>query len=116
MTNISWPEALPQTLLAEGLHAKYKDPVIRTEMDSGPPKARLRFTHPLKHFSGNIILNEEERNILDFFYRITTRYGALRFNFTNPQTGEVRNYRFRGPPDETTIDGLWNIALQLEEL
>jgi len=116
MASISWPASLPPTLRAEGLQARYKDPVIRTEMDAGPAKARLRFTRPVKHFSGSMVLDNDERNILDFFYRITTRYGTLRFAFTNPQTGEVRNYRFRSPPDETTIDGLWNIDLQLEEL
>ena len=116
MASISWPSALPVTLQAAGLQAYYKDPVIRTEMDAGPAKARLRFTRPVKYFSGSMVLDNDERKILDFFYRITTRYGALRFNFTNPQTGEVRDYRFRSPPDETTIEGLWNISLQLEEL
>jgi hypothetical protein len=116
MANISWPAGLPQTLLAEGLTAHYKDPVIRTDMDAGPAKARLRYTRPPKYFTGSLILDNNERNIFDHFYRATTRYGALRFNFANPQTQEIREYRFREPPNETTIDGLWKIILELEEL
>lgn len=116
MAVISWPVNLPETLRLEGLQARYKDPVIRTEMDAGPAKARLRYTRPPKYITGSVVLNNEERDTLDYFYRITTRYGTLRFNFANPQTGEIREYRFRSPPDETTLDGLWNVALELEEL
>ena len=116
MAAISWPASLPQTLQLEGLHAHYKDPVIRTEMDTGPAKARLRYTRPPRYFTGGLVLDNEERNALDHFYRITTRYGTLRFNFANPQTMETREYRFRSPPSETTLDGLWKIILELEEL
>jgi len=116
MATITWPSGLPPTLRLEGLQARYNDPVIRTEMDAGPAKARLRFTRPVKYFSGSLVLDNAERDILDFFYRITTRYGTLRFAFANPQTMEARWYRFRSPPDETIIDGLWNINMELEEL
>jgi len=103
-------------LQLEGLQAQYKDPVIRTDMDTGPAKARLRYTRPPKYYTGSITLDNEERKTLDWFYRIATRYGALRFNFANPQTGEIREYRFREPPDETTRDGFFCVILQLEEL
>jgi len=116
MAVISWPAGLPATLRLDGLRGQYKDPVIRTDMDAGPTKARLRYTRPPKHYSGTMILSGEQRNMLDYFYRITTRYGALRFNFTNPQTLEIREYRFKAPPDESSADGRWNVALQLEEL
>jgi len=116
MAEISWPESLPKTLRLEGLQAQYKDPVIRTEMDAGPAKARLRYTRPPKQYSGSVVLDNDERITLDWFYRIATRFGALRFNFTNPQTGETREYRFREPPGETVIDRLWLVALELEEL
>ncbi|MDR1128248.1 MAG: hypothetical protein LBL20_02965 [Treponema sp.] len=117
MANISWPAGLPATLILAGLKARYADPVIRTDMDMGPQKTRLRYTRPPKNYSGVITTDGAGRKALEYFYRITTRYGALRFNFPNPQTLEVREFRFREPPDEASAgDGAWNISLQLEEL
>jgi hypothetical protein len=117
MAAIAWPDNLPVTLNIAGLRGQYKDPVIRTDMDTGPAKTRLRYTRPPKNYTGTIIVDEAGRQQLDSFYRITTRYGALRFNFTNPQTLEVREYRFKASPDESgTGDGLYTISLQLEEL
>jgi hypothetical protein len=117
MAAISWPEDLPVTLKIAGLRGQYKDPVIRTDMDMGPAKARLRYTRPPKNYTGSIIVDETGREQLAYFYRITTRYGALRFNFANPQTLEIREYRFKAPPDESgDEDGLYTISLQLEEL
>ena len=116
MAAISWPTELPETLRIEGLKSQYKDPVLRTDMDAGPPKTRLRYTRPPKYYTGTIIVDEQQRRILDYFYRITTRFGALRFNFKNPQSLEVREFRFKAPPDESSTAGCYTVALQLEEL
>ena len=116
MAAISWPASLPRTLRLDGLKAQYKDPVIRTDMDAGPAKARPRYTRPPRHFTGTVALNDEQRETLDYFYRVHTRYGTLRFNFSNPQTLEIREYRFRSPPEESNAEGLWSVTLQLEEL
>jgi hypothetical protein len=117
MANISWPAGLPETLILAGLKGQYVDPVIRTDMDTGPQKLRLRYTRPPKNYSGVITTDETGRESLEYFYRVTTRYGALRFNFVNPQTLEVREFRFKAPPEEASAgDGVWNINLQLEEL
>jgi hypothetical protein len=117
MADISWPADLPATLNLAGLKGSFKDPVLRTDMDAGPQKTRLRYTRPPKNYSGSLIADEAGRERLEYFYRVTTRFGALRFNFTNPQTLEVREFRFTAPPDESaTGDGLCAINLQLEEL
>jgi hypothetical protein len=116
MAALSWPAELPLTLRSDGLKSRYKDPVLRTDMDMGPAKTRLRYTRPPKPYNGTIIVNERGRELLDYFYRITTRFGALRFNFTNPQSLEVREFRFTAPPDETCNDGVYTVTLQVEEL
>ena len=117
MASISWPAELPITLKIAGLKGQYKDPVLRTDMDMGPQKTRLRFTHTPKIYSGTVIVHESKRQVLDYFYRIVCRFGALRFNFKNPQSLEVREFRFTAPPDESGLDdGLYQITLNLEEL
>ncbi|MDR2186406.1 MAG: hypothetical protein LBO80_12185 [Treponema sp.] len=117
MAAIAWPDDLPVTLTIAGLRGQYKDPVIRTDMDMGPAKTRRRYTRPPKQYSGTIVVDEAGRQRLEYFYRITTGYGALRFAFANPQTLELREYRFTAPPDESgTGDGLYAVSLRLEEL
>jgi hypothetical protein len=116
MAAIFWPAELPRTLRSEGLKTQYKDPVLRTDMDMGPAKTRLRYTRPPLMVTGTITVDEAGRMLLDYFYRITTRFGALRFTFTNPQSLEMREYRFTAPPEYASEDGLFTVSLSLEEL
>ncbi|MDR2663078.1 MAG: hypothetical protein LBC31_08790 [Treponema sp.] len=116
MASIAWPAELPETLRLEGLSSEPADPVLRTDMDAGPAKTRLRYTRPAVKFSGTIIVDAAGLERLDYFYRITTRFGTLRFNFTNPHTLEPREYRFKAPPKTSSAAGVFTVTLQLEEL
>jgi len=116
MAEIFWPETLPQTLLLEGLSAKQKSNVIRTTMDAGAQKTRRRYTATTKVFTGKMLLNEEQRFILAQFYHTALADGALRFNFTDPQTLETAKFRFTDDYAENSADGMWEVTLPLERL
>lgn len=117
MASISWPSELPVTLKSEGLSVQYKDPVIRTEMDAGPQKARLRYTGSPQGITGSLTLNEYQRGILEYFFTKTTGFGTLRFNMVHPQTIELVEMRFTRPPIETgNGGGLFDISLSLEKI
>jgi len=116
MADIFWPETLPDTLLMEGLSAKRNSSVIRTQMDAGPKKARRRYTASTKTFTGRMILNAEQSSILDRFYHTTLADGVLRFNFTNPQTLEIAEFRFTGDYTENSTEGMFEIQMSLERL
>jgi hypothetical protein len=116
MASVSWPAGLPATLLLEGLQAVPQSNVIRTAMDAGPQKARRRYTAVPKAFTGKLRLDPDQRVILENFYRHTLADGVLRFNFTDPQTMEVREFRFTGDYTEASLDGLFEISLSLERL
>jgi len=117
MAAITWPSELPVTLKTEGLSAQYKDPVLRTEMDAGPQKARLRYTGAPQSIAGMVTLTEHQREILEYFYTVTTAFGVLRFNMIHPQTLELVEMRFTAPPrDGGNSGGLFDISLSLEKL
>jgi hypothetical protein len=116
MATIYWPAGLPVTLLMEGLSAKPKSNVIRTTMDAGPQKARRRYTASTKTFTGRILLNAEQRALFEQFYHTALADGVLRFNFTNPQTLEIQEFRFTEDYTETSLDGGFEIALSLERM
>jgi len=116
MADIFWPEALPNTLLIDGLSAKRSSGVIRTQMDAGPKKARRRYTASTKIFMGRMILDDGQRAVLDQFYHTALADGVLRFNFTDPQTLETAEFRFTGDYTENSSDGMFEIQMSLERL
>jgi len=116
MADIYWPAYLPKTLLMENLAAKRSSNVIRTRMDAGPQKTRRRYTASTKVFTGRMLLSAEQRFELEWFYRFTLADGALRFNFTDPQTLETGEFRFTEDYTENSIGGMFEVEMSLERL
>jgi hypothetical protein len=116
VASISWPAELPATLSLEGLSAKQESNVIRTQMDAGPKKTRRRYTANTKTFTGKMLLTPSQSLILEQFYHAALADGALRFNFTNPLTLEVQEFRFTEDYTEAAVDGLFEVSLPLERL
>lgn len=116
MTNILWPDFLPQVLRLEGLQGQRKSNVIRTSMDAGPQKQRRRYTVSTKNFNGTILVTEEQRRLLEDFYENTIASGTLRFIMKDPQTLELCEFRFREDYQEEQVDGLWKISMPLEKM
>lgn len=116
MTNIMWPTSIPQLLRLDGQKAQRKNNVIRTQMDAGPSKARKRYTVSEKLFEGTIIVTEEERQILENWYRDTLGDGTLRFAMKDPQSLQLSEFRFTEDYTEVSLEGLWKITMKLEKL
>ncbi|MDR0455949.1 MAG: hypothetical protein LBH20_04595 [Treponema sp.] len=116
MANITWPDELPPTLLLNGLSAQPQNDVIRTAMDSGPKKARRRYTAYSTGFSGKIILSAAQLAIFRRFYHTALADGVLRFNFTDPFTLEAAEFRFTAAYSAAALDGLFEITMPLERM
>lgn len=116
MADIYWPDTLPKTLLMNGLSAKRNSNVIRTQMDTGVKKARRRYTATTKIFSGKMLLDENQRDELDRFYRVVLADGVFRFNFIDPQTLESAEFRFTEDYTENSVEGNFEISMSLEKL
>jgi hypothetical protein len=116
MANITWPAQLPATLLIDGLSKQPQSSVIRTAMDAGPKKARRRYTARTVKFSGKQVFNMLELAVFEQFYCNVLADGVLRFNFTDPTTLELAEFRFTDNYTVGTVDGLFEVAMQLERL
>ncbi len=116
MTDKLWPSSLPQVMRLESLHAKKKSNVVRTKMDSGPQKARRRYTVSTKVFRGSVVLTEPQRKILEDWYVNTLGNGVLRFIMKDPQTLQPSEFRFIDDYDEDSKDGLWIITMEMEKM
>lgn len=66
--------------------------MLKTDMEVGPPKRRLRSTTPLTKLSGTLELDETQFGTFRTFIETTLVYGTLSFNFPdyiNSTTMEV---------------------------
>jgi hypothetical protein len=100
----------------DGLSAQPKSNVIRTAMDAGPQKARRRYTANTKVFTGKLLLDPGQRAVLEQFYHTALADGVLRFNFKNPQTLAVQEFRFTEDYTEASVDGRFEISVSLERM
>ena len=116
MANINWPELLPSGMLAEGFTKQPQSNVIRTNMDAGPRKARRRYTARTVNFTGRQIFDMAELAVFEQFYHNVLADGVLRFNFEDPVTGETSEFRFTSDYTVTSIEGLFDVSLNLERL
>lgn len=116
MTDILWPAELPQVLILNNLSAEKQNNVIRTQMGAGPAKIRRRYTVATKNFSGQIVVTEAQRRVLENWFDNDLASGALRFAMKDPQTLNYSQFRFREHYKEDSIDGLWKITLSLEKM
>ncbi len=115
-TSLNWPDELPGVKLS-GLSAKFQNPVIRTEMDAGPAKQRLRYTAVPKLFTCTITVPEDKRQVFEAFWQDTLGYGTLRFNMHDPMTGTVKEFRFTDVYNEVYgDDGLCTVSMPLERM
>ena len=116
MANIYWPALLPSGLLEDGFGKRPQSNVVRTAMDAGPKKARRRYTARTVRCSGKQIFDLAELMVFEQFYHNVIADGVLRFNFADPVTGEVAEFRFTEDYSVGTVDGLYEVSMQLERL
>lgn len=108
MTTPSWPSGLVSKLLSVvGYSEGAIDPTIESNMDSGPPKRRPRFTAIPKLFTGQIdTLSSADVDTFYSFYDNDCVFGSLPFTWVHPRTGVSGTFQFRGKrPEATTSNG-----------
>jgi hypothetical protein len=116
MANINWPELLPSGLLEKGFSKQPQDNVIRTTMDAGPKKARRRYTARSIKYSGKQNFDAAELAVFEQFYHNVIADGVLRFNFADPVTGEIAEFRFTEKYTATANDGQYEVTMPLERM
>lgn len=119
---VAWPAALPQSAFVQASEIR-QDATIRSNMDSGAPKLRKRFTAAIRELSIRMILNGTEKAAFDTFYITTISEGALAFDMKDPVDDNTISVRFKQPPlwalisaSGTVAQRLWESTLQLEVL
>lgn len=91
----SWPSTLPQYVDQDGYTQTSKNPLIRTEMDAGPAKVRLRYTAVPEEFNISLVLTKTQLDtFVNTFFRNALHYGADTFLWKHPVTQAAATCRF----------------------
>lgn len=94
-----WPVTLPQVPIRDGLRIEPVDVVLRSPMDTGPPKTRAMSSLAIKRYTMSyLLLTVAEVEYLDTFYETTTTFGTTTFTWDDPISGTSYNWQFAAPP------------------
>lgn len=118
----SWPSTLPEYPDQTSFSETIQDPVIRTEMDSGPKKNRLRFTAVPELYSMSMVMTRVQRATFIDFYKNDLNYGVDEFSWYHPVDVDgfgariPCNFRFTGPYQITPQEQMFSVSFTLEVL
>lgn len=119
MATINWPSSLPQSPqkdFTENIGVN----IIRSPMDAGPAKQRLRSRRPTT-MNLSFIMTTAQTKALETFVN-TTILGVRRFNFVHPRLGTSVECRLVPQGDgqffslQYRAPGYWQTNLQFEIL
>lgn len=111
-----WPSTLPGYFLRGSYQEELPDSTLSTDMDTGPPKERVRFEAVIAPFSGVMRMTAAEVATLRGFYKDTARQKTVPFTMAHPITREVITVKFAaaptlsdGPPGKFNVQLRFNI-------
>lgn len=118
----TWPASLPQSPLAGGFDYAPVAQSISTEMDTGPPKRRRRFSVAYGRYTMQFLLNGTQKATFDTFYGTTLAGGADAFTgLADPLDKSAATFQFAAEPmwtilrpDGSTTSRRWMLQVVLE--
>ena len=117
----AWPSTLPQSQFV-GVTEQDADAVLRTDMDTGPPSRRNKYTAHIMNVSTEIVLTGAQKKVFDTFYRETLKNGSLSFTWDSPTDDSAVTYAFKSPvrwtmtgPHSDSDRRVWRGTMELEK-
>ena len=100
----TWPATLPtfQEFIWDDFENVLPNNVIRTEMEIGPAKVRMRGSSAPELYQGRFKANSTKKATFKTFFKTTISYGATQFDIVHPYTGAAAVSRIVGQPKITS--------------
>lgn len=118
MANPAWPETLPLPLANGANYAPLVENVASTDMETGDPKRRRRFTSVPERFSSTVRLTAAQCETLRTFKADTLADVGL-FDWIDFRSGAAATYYFQKTPEYRSTGGnarYWDATLELVKL
>lgn len=87
----------------DGMQIEWQDSLLRSQVDSGPPKSRRRFSGVSQYITCYWVFSTEELEIFEAWFKNELEVGALDFNWINPFNNAACTARFRKPFTKTIL-------------
>lgn len=118
MANPAWPATLPRPIAAGAGYSPLVENVASTDMETGAPKRRRRFTAVPEKFEASLRLTAAQTTTLKTFVEITLKDVGL-FDWVDFRTGAAATYYFNKRPEYKSASGnalYWDATLDLVKL
>lgn len=114
---VLYPSTLPKNFNRQDFNRQTQDTTIRTQSETGASKVRRRFTKPIINYSGSMLLDKAQYEIMENFYNTLTAAGTIPFEWKDPITEVTSIFRFTSTIKYTSAGGEWfNAAFSIEKL
>ena len=114
-----WPSNLPQSPLIDGFSRQKRQNRREFQPEGGKSTSVLFYTAVPDVLEISLYLRgEQQRQDFEDFYDNTLLFGTQPFDFTDPQTGTVGQFRFVGSQPEFDPSGFTDfiVSFTLEKL
>lgn len=101
----AWPAVLVDKLNVQGFQRLLGSTTVESEVEIGLPKVRRRFTKPINRIQAQFQIERTDVDTFEDFYNTTLNGGVTTFEFTDPISNTLKEYRFdtNSPPSYTPI-------------
>jgi hypothetical protein len=117
MSNPTWPTTLPASPNDQGMgYSPLVDPILTTQMETGAPKRRRRFTSVPDMFTCTMTLTKTQVPLLQAFV-ITTLADVGPFDWKDFRDDSAATYVFnKRPVYSLAAPGVWIATLDLQKV
>lgn len=100
-----WPSNLPQFVMEQGFSETLPSAKVESQMEAGPSKARPRYTTAPRIFTATVAMTPEQKEVFDAFYEDVLHFGTLEFDWVEPVSQSLAEFRFVNPPPKWSVRG-----------
>lgn len=116
-----WPVQLQNKLNSGNFSEDFGDTTIKSQNDIGLPKVRRRYTKGFNTIRASIFIDREDVQLFKDFYDVTLNGGVLPFEFTDPFSNTLQEFRFdtSNPPSLSPVASsgiVFNLTMSWERI
>lgn len=111
----TWPAEMP-TVRPGGYQEQPQSQILRSDMETGPPKTRRRFTAGIRPVTAQYVVDDAQLQTFEVFFENEIAAGALSFAWTHPRTENQVSAKIVPPYQVEPVNGglWWLLSLTIE--
>lgn len=113
---IQWPASLPEFPERDGYQENWGEAIVEQNVDSGHTQTRPRFTAVIDEYRVSIPMDGTQVETFRTFWTDDLKFGALRFEWSNPRTGVAEEYKIAPSPRVVPFGVEWRVQMTVRRM